>query len=299
MSKDTKPCAVVLGGRSGLLGTTLALTLEQADWTVHVLGRQDLDMLDTDALARHLDSLEPAHVFNCVAYTKVDQAEDEQDQACLLNRTLPTSLGRLSQNMGFSLIHFSTDFVFDGKRRDHPYEPQDKTAPMSVYGRSKLAGEQALLEISPAGLLIVRTAWLFGPGKGNFVATMLKLAKERDQIGVVHDQIGSPTYTKDLARHTLDLIAHQGQGIHHVVNSGSASWCELAAESIQLAGLHCTVNAIASADYPQKALRPAYSVLSTESFTALTGVTPRPWAQALQDYVYQDWAEDPENMVEP
>jgi dTDP-4-dehydrorhamnose reductase len=282
--------AVVLGGRTGLLGQALTAALEDHGWRVDAPGRAELDVLDSDALARHLEAQEPDFVFNAVAYTQVDKAEDEPERATLLNKTFPLGLGRLAKTQGFRLIHYSTDFVFDG-RAQTPYHEDDETGPASVYGRSKLAGERALLELNLPGLCILRTAWLYGPGKGNFVRTILGLAKEREQIQVVHDQIGSPTYTRDLAAYSLELASLKVHGVFHLVNRGQASWCELAAEAVNLAGLQCQVQAIPSSDYPQKAPRPAYSVLDTDKFTDLTGIQPRPWVQALREYVFSEMAQ--------
>ena len=278
--------AVVLGGRTGLLGQALAQVLKKYGHVVTPVGREDVDVLDADALARFLEPLEPDVVFNAVAYTQVDKAEEDKDAACRLNAALPANLGRLAKRQGFLLAHFSTDFVFDGKNRSTPYQVDDAPNPTSVYGSSKLAGENKLREIDPPRLLILRTAWLFGPGRRNFVKTMLTLAREKDHVRVVHDQIGSPTYTLDLAAYALALVEMDASGLFHLADSGVASWCELAAEAISLAGLHCTVNAIPSQEYPQKAKRPAYSVLDCSKFAKLTGITPRPWVQALRDYVF-------------
>lgn len=140
-------------------------------------------------------------------------------------------------------------------------------------------------------LLIIRTAWLFGPGKMNFVAKILTLAHERESLSVVHDQLGSPTYTPDLAEHTLDLLEHDARGLFHLSNSGHASWCELAAEAVAAEGLDCHVDPVPTSAYPTKATRPAYSVLDISAFTELTGITPRPWPQALREYVHQLMAE--------
>lgn len=285
--------AAVLGGRTGLVGQAMVKELAKYGHKVVPVGRQDLDVLDSDALRRFLDREEPDAVFNAVAYTQVDKAEDEPEAAKALNAALPACLGRLAKERGFLLVHFSTDFVFDGKNRSEPYTVDDEPNPTSVYGATKLAGERKLREIDPPRLLIIRTAWLFGPGRKNFVKTMLNLAQERDSLTVVHDQIGSPTYTPDLAAGTLALSEMDASGLYHVANSGVASWCELAAEAISLADLNCTVHAIPSADYPQKAKRPAYSVLDTSKFTKLTGITPRPWVQALREYVFHELGADP------
>lgn len=285
MSKTPK--VLVLGGKGGLLGACLAAVLEKAGRHVAVTGRPGKDVFEAGTLEDLLDTLEPDTVFNTWAYTQVDKAEDEPAEARRVNEALPALLGRLVQERPGKLVHFSTDFVFDGKK-DSPYLPDDPTGPGSVYGETKLAGERALLSLNLPNLLIVRTAWLFGPGKKNFVRTILDLAAERNELRVVHDQVGSPTYTCDLAAWAVALAAKDATGVFHVVNSGRASWAELAAEAIRLAGLPCRVVPIPSAEYPQKARRPAYSVLDTAAFSKATGITPRPWAQALADYVYRE-----------
>lgn len=279
--------ALVLGGVSGLLGQSLSGALREANWDVFAASRADFDPTNMDALERAVDEYKPDFVCNTVAYTAVDKAESEPDQAAALNKTLPAMLGRVCRDKGVGLIHYSTDFVFDGKKSS-PYLETDQTNPQSVYGKTKLAGERALLELSPDNLYILRTAWIFGPGKSNFVAKILGLAKERPALNVVHDQRGSPTYTVDLARYTLALVEAASPGLYHVVNSGRASWCELTAEAVAVAGLDCRIEAITTDQYPLPAKRPAYSVLDTSKFTAATGVTPRPWVQALRDYVYRD-----------
>lgn len=284
---NTAKRAVVLGGVTGMLGQALVNVLDKAGWEVVAQSRNDVDVTTCSALDEYLAGHAPDVVFNAIAYTAVDLAEDEKDKACELNKKLPASLGRISKKQGFKLVHYSTDFAFDG-RKQTPYVETDETNPLCVYGKSKLDGEKALLATEAPGALILRTAWLFGPGRKNFVQTILNLAKDRDSLNVVHDQIGSPTYTPDLARYSLELVDAGGEGIYHMVNSGQASWCELAAEAVHLAGLSCAVRAIPSSEYPQKAHRPPYSVLSTEAFTNKTGTTPRAWVQALREYVFKD-----------
>jgi dTDP-4-dehydrorhamnose reductase len=282
--------AIVLGGKTGLLGQALVRALHESGADVTATARSGMNPLDSDALSGFIEREEPALLFNAVAHTQVDMAEDEPDEAKALNASLPEKLGRLSRKLGFQLVHFSTDFVFDG-RKETAYVEDDPTAPMSVYGKTKLQGEQKLLALGLDDLLIIRSAWLFGPGRDNFVSKILRLAKSRETLSVVHDQIGSPTYTPDLAKHTLALLEAGAQGIFHVVNSGRASWCELAAEAIKIAGLNCRIEAIPSSAYPAKAVRPAFSQLDTGKLTEATGKTPRTWAQALRDYVYSDLAD--------
>ncbi|MGE4551869.1 MAG: dTDP-4-dehydrorhamnose reductase [Desulfovibrionaceae bacterium] len=288
-------CVPVLGGRRGLLGQAMVAALTEAGARPLPLGREDLDPLArpealSARLADLLDEERPPALVNAVAYTQVDKAEDEPEAAFRLNRDLPALLASLAAPRGVAVVHFGTDFVFDG-RRHSPYDEDQEPRPLSVYGQSKLAGERAVLE-SGARALVARTAWLFGPGKGNFVHKILTLAATRKTLGVVHDQMGSPTYTPDLARHTVQLMAAGAVGLFHVVNSGRASWCELAAEAVSAAGLHCRVEPIPTSAYPTKATRPAFSVLDTARFTRATGVTPRPWLQALRDYVFRDLAEE-------
>lgn len=277
--------AIVLGGKTGLLGQALASILQVRGWTVHALGRADLDIFDSPAVERFLDTTGADVLFNTVAYTKVDQAEDEPAEASRLNRQLPLILGKTTARTGTRLVHYSTDFVFNG-RKSAPYTTEDKPDPRSVYGQTKLQGERELLDLDLPGLLIIRTSWLFGPGRINFVTRILELAAERPELSVVHDQIGSPSHTPDLAANSLALVEKEASGLFHLANSGQASWCELAAEAVRCADLPCRIKPITSAEYPQKAVRPSYSVLDLGKFTAATGLTPRPWVQALREFLF-------------
>ena len=281
--------ALVLGGETGLLGMSLVQCLRDAGWYASVTGRADPDACGQDDLAALLDLHEPDVVFNTWAHTQVDRAEDEPEAARRVNAALPEALGRACQGRNLLLVHYSTDFVFGGQATS-PRREDDDPAPESVYGRTKLEGERALAALGLTRLVIIRTAWLFGPGKGNFVRTMLNLGATRSELNVVHDQLGSPTYTPDLAEYSLALVESGATGLFHVANAGVASWCELAAEALRCAAASCTVHAIPSAEYPQKAKRPTYSVLDTTKFTEATGVTPRPWVQAVRDYVFRETA---------
>ncbi len=277
--------AVVLGGRTGLLGQALSMAITRRGWTVHAPGREDLDLFDRPAVEEYLARSGAEVLFNTVAYTKVDQAEDEPAEASRLNRQLPLVLGKAARNAGVPLVHYSTDFVFNGKKTT-PYGSGDQTAPGSVYGKTKLQGERELLALDLPNLLIIRTSWLFGPCKINFVTRILELAATRPELSVVHDQIGSPSYTPDLAANSLALLDREATGIFHLANAGQASWCELATEAVRGADLPCRIKPIPSSEYPQKACRPAYSVLDLSAFTAVTGITPRPWLQALREFLF-------------
>lgn len=286
---DTPPKApkiIILGGATGLLGQAMSHAATLGGYQVIALGRKDFNPTDTKKLAEFIDGHQPDIVCNTIAYTKVDLAEEEEEEATLLNRVFATSLGRIIKDRpSISLVHFSTDFVFNG-RKVGAYVETDPTDPASVYGRTKLEGEKALLELQLEKCCIIRTAWLFGPGKKNFVSAILDLCRQGKPLNIVHDQIGSPTYTLDLAAYTLNLVKAGGTGVFHIANSGQASWCELAAEAVRLTQMECTITPVASKDYPQKAARPAFSVLDTARFTKVTGIVPRSWPQALAEYIY-------------
>ena len=287
MSGEAKaPRAIVLGGLTGLVGRPLSAAMEGAGFAVLPTTRTVLDPFDMEAVAREIERFEATHVVNTVAYTAVDAAEDDADEAYRVNRDLPGRLARVCRKAGARLVHLSTDFVFDGSK-GAPYVEDDAPNPESVYGASKLAGERAILDSGLDAFQILRTAWLYGPGKKNFVATILGLAKTRAELTVVADQIGSPTYTVDLAGWMKDLAGTEARGIFHAVGSGQASWCELAAEAVAASGLACRVTPIASDQYPQKAKRPPYSVLDNHKLATAIGRTPRTWGVTVREYVYE------------
>ncbi|MDP3428004.1 MAG: dTDP-4-dehydrorhamnose reductase [Humidesulfovibrio sp.] len=286
--------ALVLGGKGGLLGRAVAVALTKAGVATLAVSGADVDYFDLDALDDFLDAQEHEGdgpdtvavdcIINAVAYTQVDKAEDQPEEAYRLNASLPALLGVLAEERELRLVHFSTDFVFDGQK-GAPCLPTDKPNPLSVYGASKLAGEEALQALDIPELLILRTAWLFGPGKTNFVQRILELAAERKELKVVADQFGSPTCTTDLARLTVALLQNGATGLLHAANSGQASWHELAAEAVRLAGLDCRLLAIPTSGYPTRAPRPSNSVLDITDTVRLAGYTPRHWREALAEYV--------------
>lgn len=278
--------ALVLGGKTGLLGQTLVKRLQHRHWNVYTLGREDGDILQPDFLSNCIDRYSPNVVFNTIAWTQVDLAETHSNNALIINRTLPSLLGTILKGTSTYFIQFSTDFVFDGAKTT-PYVEEDSTDPLSIYGSSKLAGEQAILQLKLENYSIIRTSWLFGPGRKNFIQTILELAKTKDFLHVVHDQIGSPTYTPDLAEASICLVENKGKGIFHIANSGQASWCEFAAEAVRQANISCKVQGISTSEWGQNiARRPPYSVLNCERYRQITGVSIRPWPQALREYIF-------------
>ena len=285
--------ALILGGATGLLGQALTANLHKNGWQTETLGRGDGDLLDMEFLKARLDAAKADVVFNTVAWTQVDDAEDHPDDAMLVNRTLPDALARSLKQIGAGhLVQFSTDFVFSGPH-EAPWTEEDAPNPTSVYAKTKLAGEKAVQDVLPERSTIIRSAWLFGPGRKNFVTTILAACKRRDTVNVVHDQFGCPTYTCDLASWSRELAEKRATGIWHAVNGGRATWCDLAAEAIALTAGPCRLEPITSDMWPQKAKRPVNSVLSTAKLAQFLGTSPRPWPQALRDYLFSHSEELP------
>ena len=247
-----------------------------------------LDITDALACREFLERVRPWAVINCAAYTAVDRAEDEEAAADLVNRAGAANLAEASAAAGARMVHFSTDFVFDGSKKS-PYLEDDPPNPLSVYGRTKLAGEEAVRRAGP-NHLILRTAWLFGPHGPNFVKTILRVARERDELNVVDDQTGSPSCALDLAQALPRILEKNLRGTFHLVNQGRATWYGLAREALRLSGSRTRVNPITSDQYPTKAVRPAYSVLSGARLER-EGIGLRPWQEALSAALaHQDWS---------
>ncbi len=280
--------ALIFGGRTGLLGQALTRTLLAHQWNISCVGRKDGDILDANFIEKSIQKFRPTHVFNAIAWTNVDLAESEERDAYVLNRALPACLAQVVKPSSIHLIHYSTDFVFSGNKKNC-YVEDDSPDPISVYGLSKLAGEQAILSLAPENSCILRTAWLFGPGRSNFVSKILDACHEKDHISVVHDQIGSPTYSMDLAFWSMHVAEKKLTGVYHAVNEGRASWCDLACEAQSLTEAPCRINPISSDEWPQKAKRPAFSTLNNTKLAEAIGITPRPWPQALRDYIFSEY----------
>lgn len=265
---------VLITGANGQLGKELSKILPDAILT----GHKDLDITDfvavRDFVAKnHIDT-----VVNCAAYTAVDAAEDDYFNAKQVNAIGPKNIAQ----MGCKIIQVSTDYVFDGCGKA-PYKTDDEVAPLSVYGWTKLLGEQNVQKYS-AQYAIIRTSWLYSPYGKNFVKTMRRLATEKDSINVVSDQTGSPTYAKDLAEAIVQIIPQMNfnnRGIYHYANKGETSWYDFAREVMHQSGLNCKVIPISTAEYSTKAVRPKYSVLDTGKIESVFGVKIPDWKDAL------------------
>jgi dTDP-4-dehydrorhamnose reductase len=237
-----------------------------------------------DLMRRAILELRPRLVINCAGYTAVDRAEAEPKLAQAVNAAGAGRVAEACARAGSALVHVSTDFVFDGKGR-RPYRETDQPAPLGAYGRSKLEGERLVLAALPSAL-VVRTAWLFGPGRPDFVDKVVERAKSGGELRVVWDQVGSPTYTRDMARELLALADKGVGGVVHVVNSGRASRLELARRALELIGLDPeTARPAETAELGLAASRPAYSVLDTRRLARLTGGPPPSWLDALRRHL--------------
>lgn len=270
-----------------MLAKALVLSLRKRDITPVMLDRAALDVSRAQDVQRMFAEHRPTLVFNCAAHTKVDLCEEQEALANAINGTGPENLARSAKEHGARLVHYSTDFVFDGSAT-RPYRPDDPVNPLSAYGRSKLLGEQMIQKVNPPGWLILRTAWLYGPGGPCFPQTMINAARAGKPLKVVDDQIGSPTFTHDLADGTLDLIDRGAAGLWHLTNAGSVSWHGFTAAILEEFGLKAELGTTTSAQWkklrPASATRPAYSVLDVEPFATLVGRPMRPWREALSDY---------------
>lgn len=255
-------------------------------------GEARLDITDAAAVDETIGRLAPDVIMNSAAYTAVDAAEDNEAMAFAINETGAANLAKSARNNDCRLIHTSTDFVFDG-RQDTPYSTTDTPNPLGVYGQSKLAGEYAVQE-SGADAVIIRTSWLYSANGGNFVKTMLRLMQEKDELGVVGDQLGSPCWARGLAQVIWRIVERpELKGILHWCDAGIISWCDFAigiqeeAQKLGMLERAININAITTADYPTPAARPAYSALDTGRTVAALGLQQRPWRDALHDMLIE------------
>ena len=273
---------ILLTGRKGQVGSELERSLASLGEIVAV-DQKDVDLGDPDQIVSRLRDVKPELIVNAAAYTNVDQAEKDPGVAMAINGTAPGILAEEAERLGSFLVHYSTDYVFDGAKRS-PYTEQDAPNPINVYGRTKLAGEDAI-RASGCRHLILRTAWVYSDRGRNFLLTMLRLANEKPELRIVDDQTGAPTWARDLANATSEILNHPSSpsGTFHLTASGETTWFGFARAIVDMHGLEIPVLPISSVEYPMPAVRPAYSVLDNSKLTAETGVLMRDWEVALQD----------------
>lgn len=307
---------ILITGAKGQLGTALLKELNNAHMNSELViaDRSKMDVTNLGHVKEYVFNIKPDVVINCAAYTAVDQAEQDEESAYKTNAVGPQNLAIICNDLGIKLIHISTDYVFSGnfnlpkgldihsitelERRyemamaSHPWTEEDEVAPQNVYGKSKLAGEEAVRAHCKRHF-ILRTAWLYGEGN-NFVRTMLKLAKTNQEINVVGDQYGTPTYTKDLAAVIINLMQTEYYGTYHATCEGMCSWYDFALEIFKLKEIDVKVNKVTSEEFVRPAKRPKYSVLDNVNLKKLGMNTFRPWQEALEEYLEIDaaWQEE-------
>lgn len=286
---------IALIGSSGMLARKVR---EMAPTGSEVQGYDlpEFDVTDRVQVLAEIERLQPEVIINCAAFTNVDGCEIEEELATRVNGLGPGYLAEAAKAVGALLVHISTDYVFDGLKTT-PYREEDPVGPVSAYGRSKLVGEQAIQASGLERYFIVRTSWLYGPGGKNFVETILRLAAEQNELRVVADQFGTPTYTGDLAQAVYNLLSladkPQAFGVYHVSNLGECSWYEFATEivaQVKLRGEPLRVKEVVpirTHEFPLPAARPAYSVFSKDKYRAATGATVPVWQLSLNQYLQE------------
>lgn len=278
---------ILVTGCKGQLGNEIQLLAPKYAETCHFFftDKEELDITNRKAVYAFIEQNHISIVINCAAFTAVDKAEDNAELCDLLNHVATGYLAEAVASVGGSMIQVSTDYVFDGTGCT-PYKEDDATNPQTVYGRTKLAGEESVIR-SCAGSMVIRTAWLYSTFGNNFVKTMIRLGKERDALGVVFDQIGSPTYARDLARSIMQIV-DKGiiPGVYHFTNEGVCSWYDFTRAIHRLEGIDsCKVSPIHTEDYPVPAQRPHYSVLDKSKIKETFGIDIRWWEDALKECI--------------
>ena len=291
---------ILVTGKNGQLGrsihklvnTDTKIDNNQSSNEFIFVGREELDLSSKSDINHYFDSNNKFDIIiNCAAYTAVDKAEKEQELANQVNHLAVKQLANIANEQKAKLVHVSTDYVFDGAG-GKPYKETDKTNPINVYGKTKLAGEKALQEIMPTNAMIIRTSWVYSEYGNNFVKTMLRLGKEMDEINVVSDQIGSPTYATDLAGVILEIIKskefreeNQTTQIYHYSNEGEISWYEFAKEIFKIAKIDCKVNPITTQQYPTPVQRPKNTSMNKNKIMKTFNANPVPWKDSLEKYL--------------
>ncbi|HEC1758834.1 TPA: dTDP-4-dehydrorhamnose reductase [Campylobacter lari] len=247
-------------------------------------GKEEIDLQDEENLHKIINENNIKIIINCAAYTAVDLAESEIEKADILNYKCVEILAKLAKQYELKFVHISTDYVFDGKTNT-PYNENDETNPLGIYGKTKLKGEQAIMEVTPKNTIIIRTSWLYSSYGKNFVKTMQNLGRQRKELRVVFDQIGSPTYARDLAETILNIlpvIQNEKPEIYHYSNEGVASWYDFTKEIMKISQIDCNVKPIESKDFPTLASRPSYSVLNKQKIKEKFHIEIPYWKDSLE-----------------
>jgi dTDP-4-dehydrorhamnose reductase len=271
---------IIVTGANGQLGKELKdLADSYSAYDFIFLSRADLPIHHFELVRNYFDTLKPDYCINCAAYTSVDKAEEEKDLAFLVNAEAVGVLAAVCKQHNTKLIHISTDYVFDGQSTV-PYSEDSPTNPQTVYGASKLKGEEEALQLN-ADVIIIRTSWVYSSYGKNFVKTMMKLMKEKNELNVVNDQVGSPTYAADLAEIILMIIPNWQPGIYHYSNDGIISWFDFANAIKKIKKSNCIIKPVSTAEYPTAVIRPAYSVLDKTKIRETFGLKLKDWRISL------------------
>lgn len=276
---------VLVSGANGQLGSEIRELSSSYPYSFHFTDKNELDITDEKAILTFTKKHQINAIINCAAYTAVDKAESEVEVCDALNHLAVKYLSNAAKEGGAKFVHISTDYVFDGCGFV-PYVEDMLTSPRSVYGKTKLDGENALLHVAPKNSIIIRTSWVYSSYGANFVKTMLRLGKERETLGVIYDQVGTPTYARDLAKVILDIlpkIDNETPQIYHYSNEGVLSWYDFAKEIMRMAKLTCKIEPIETKSYPTPAKRPHYSLLNKTKIKETFGVEIPYWKDSLDE----------------
>ncbi len=277
---------ILITGSNGQLGSEFkTIANEYSEFKLIFSNRSNLDITDYISVSNSIEKENIEAIVNCAAYTAVDKAEDENELADDINHKAVDNLAKVAKKFNIKLIHISTDYVFDG-RTSKPYNEDHNTTPINIYGQTKRNGELSLINVAPKNSIIIRTSWVYSSFGNNFVKTMLKLSNSRDALNIIFDQIGSPTYARDLARHILKIIPNIDTNkvdIYHYTNEGVCSWYDFATAIFEIKQKTIKVSPILASQYPTKANRPHYSVLNKTKIKTNFNIEIRHWREALKE----------------
>lgn len=276
---------ILVTGSNGQLGSEIQELSSHFPYTFFFTCKEKLDITNEHTLHSFIEAHAIHAIINCAAYTAVDKAESEEALADKINHQAVKYLASVAKEKNIKLIHISTDYVFNGTNY-RPYLETDATNPQSIYGKTKLLGENTLLHVKLPNSIIIRTSWVYSSYGANFVKTMLRLGKEKDSLGVIYDQVGTPTYAKDLAKVILEMLPRINTAqteIYNYSNEGVASWYDFAREIMQMAKLICKINPIETSQYPTPAIRPHYSLLNKSKIKNEFGIEIPYWKESLEE----------------
>ena len=276
---------ILVTGSNGQLGSEIRELSSNYSYTFFFTDRNNIDITSKDSIKAFCQTNNINVIINCAAYTAVDKAESDELNADLVNRKAVKKLALVSQDLNIKLIHISTDYVFDGKNFK-PYCEEFQTNPQGVYGKTKLDGENEMRDINPKNSIIIRTSWVYSSFGNNFVKTMLRLGSEKESLGVIFDQVGTPTYARDLAKTILDIlpkIENSKVEIYNYSNEGVLSWYDFAKEIMKMAKLDCKINPIETFQYPTPAKRPHYSLLNKSKIKSTFNIEITYWKDSLDE----------------